>query len=88
MRMHIESTSHFDKQYRKLSKKLKEAAKGKEAVFRADPFHPSLKTHKLHGKEKDAWAFSITQKYRVKFLFLTNPTVLFLDVGTHDDVYR
>lgn len=85
--MYIESSSRFDKRYSKLSKKLKEVVKEKEVVFRADPFHPSLKTHKLHGEEKDAWAFSINHKYRIKFLFLNNTTVLFLDIGTHDELY-
>ena len=74
----------FEKRYRKLDKKIKDAAKEKEAVFRADPFHPSLDTHKLHGKDKDMWAFSINRKYRIKFIFLRNGDVLFLDIGLHD----
>ena len=86
--MRIDTTARFDKRYRKLSKKLKEAAKEKETAFRADPFHPSLQTHKLHGKEQDAWGFSVNHKYRIKFFFLTDTAVLFLDIGTHDEVYR
>lgn len=86
--MHIESSSRFEKRYRRLSKKVKEAAKAKEVVFRANPFHTSLETHKLHGKDAGSWAFSINRKYRIKFLFLTDTNVLFLDIGTHDEVYR
>jgi len=82
--MQIETTPSFDKNYRRLPKKLKEVAKQKEIIFRNTPFHPSLNTHKLHGKEKGAWAFSVNQKYRIKFLFLTGETVLFLDIGTHE----
>ena len=85
--MEIETHPRFDKRYRNLTKKIKEAAKHKEQIFRTDPFHPSLRTHKLHGKDKDAWAFSINQKYRIKFLFLGEHRVPFLNVGTHDDVY-
>ena len=86
--VHIETHARFDKRYRKLLKRIKESAKEKEKIFRIDPFHPSLNAHKLHGEEKDAWAFSIDQKYRIKFLFLNDNSVLFLDIGTHDNVYR
>jgi mRNA-degrading endonuclease YafQ of YafQ-DinJ toxin-antitoxin module len=71
----IRITSRFEKNYQKLRK---------EIVFRGNPFDPQLKTHKLHGKERDAWAFSITRSYRIKFLFLEDGGVLFLDIGTHD----
>jgi len=86
--MHVEYSNKYLKAASRLSAKLIALADKKEVLFRSDPFHPSLETHKLHGKEKDAWAFSVTQKYRIKFLFLTDTIVLFLDVGTHNDVYR
>lgn len=79
----IETMPLFERHYRRLSKKIKEAAKEKEKMFRADAFHPSLETHKLHGKEKSTWAFSINRKYRIKFIFLKNNAVLFLDIGDH-----
>ncbi len=84
---HIETMPRFDRNYRKLPKRIKEAAKEKERIFREDAFHPSLETHKLHGKDKDTWAFSINRKYRIKFLFLKNDAVLFLDIGDHT-IYR
>jgi len=83
----IETTPQFDRHYRNLSKRVKEAAEKKEILFRADAFHPSLDTHKLRGKDRDAWAFSINRKYRIKFAFISEGVVLFLDVGTHD-IYR
>ena len=83
-RVSLETSRQFEKHYRKLPKTLKEAAKQKEIIFRENPLHPSLDTHKLHGKDTGAWAFSINRKFRIKFVFLTNDSVLFLDVGTHD----
>ena len=83
----IETMPLFDRHYRKLPKMLKEAAKRKENLFRADAFHPSLETHKLHGKDKGAWAFSITRKCRIKFIFLKENSVLFLDIGDHS-IYK
>ena len=87
MALSIETSNRFERHYQKLSKNLKGNAKQKEIIFRENPFHPILETHKLHGKDVGAWAFSINRKYRIKFLFLTADSVLFLDVGTHD-IYR
>jgi len=84
----IETHARFEKQYQKLPKSVKEIAKEKERFFRESPFHPNLGTHKLHGKDRDAWAFSINRKYRIKFIFLADGHVLFLNIGTHDEAYR
>lgn len=73
----------FDKSYKKLRKEVKDRAKEKEEIFRKNPFDPKLKTHKLHGKEKEHWAFWVDYNYRIKFIFLLDEEVLFLDVGTH-----
>ena len=83
----IRFDSKFEKHYKKLPQKVKSKAKIKERIFRSDPFHPLLRTHKLNGKEKEAWAFWIDYHYRIKFIFLDEGLVLFLDVGTHD-IYK
>lgn len=49
----------FDKKYKKLPAKIKEKAKEKEQLLRENAFNPTLKTHKLHGKDKNSWAFWI-----------------------------
>ena len=76
--------SKFEKHYKKLPQKVKSKARTKEGIFRDNPFHPILRTHKLNGKEQEAWAFWIDYTYRIKFIFLNDGVVLFLDVGTHD----
>ncbi len=81
--LEIRTLPRFDKRYRKLAKPVKESAKKKERIFRENPHDPALETHKLHGKDRGAWAFSIDRKYRIKFIFLSETEVLFLDVGTH-----
>ena len=80
----IHITSRFERSYRKLPERIQTDAKRKESIFRQNPFDPRLKTHKLHGAEREAWAFSITRRYRIKFLFLEGGSALFLDIGTHD----
>lgn len=87
MILEIRTSKVFEKQYKKLSVPVKELAKQKEFVFRANPFDPRLETHKLHGKEKELWAFWINRSYRIKFAFLEKGSVLFLEIGTHD-IYK
>ncbi len=80
----IRTDPGFEKKYKKLPKKVKSKAQIKEQLFRDNPFHPILRTHKLHGKEKESWTFWIDYIYRIKFIFLEEDIVLFLDIGTHD----
>lgn len=54
--------------------------------FTLDPFEPSLRTHKLSGKLNDLWSFSIDYDVRVVFYFIEEEAV-FVDIGSHDDVY-
>jgi len=79
----IKISPRFEKHYKKFSKEVKEKAREKEKIFRENPFNPILKTHKLTGREKEAWAFWINYTYRIKFLFLNDEEVLFLDIGAH-----
>ncbi|MBI2633500.1 MAG: type II toxin-antitoxin system mRNA interferase toxin, RelE/StbE family [Parcubacteria group bacterium] len=77
----------FERQYKKLPQRIKEYALVKEKLFRINPFSPQLRVHKLHEKEKEIWTFSIQYSYRIKFIFLTDEEVLFLEIGTHE-VYQ
>jgi mRNA-degrading endonuclease YafQ of YafQ-DinJ toxin-antitoxin module len=67
--MKIYYSSKFAKEYKKLSSSVKKKAESVEKIFRKDPFSPQLKTHKLKGRLKDYWSFSIDYKCRVIFEF-------------------
>lgn len=76
----------FGKAYKKLSENLKRKAEEKEALFRKNPFHSALRTHKLHGKLKGLWSFSVNAEYRILFFF-DGSDAIFLDIGDHN-LYR
>ncbi len=74
----------FKRAYKKMPDFVRERAREVEKIFKTDPFHSLLRTHKLHGRFADRWAFSITYNYRIVFSFVTDKTVHFLDIGNHD----
>jgi mRNA-degrading endonuclease YafQ of YafQ-DinJ toxin-antitoxin module len=55
--------------------------------FTLEPFDSSLKTHKLSGKLKNFWSFSVDYDARVLFYFTEDDKAVFVDFGSHDEVY-
>jgi mRNA-degrading endonuclease YafQ of YafQ-DinJ toxin-antitoxin module len=57
-------------------------------LLEIDPFHPSLRLHKLNGKLRLYYSISINMKYRVviDFIFDDNK-IIPIDIGIHDEVY-
>lgn len=80
-------TSCFLRQYNKLPESLQEEVHQKIELFREDPKHSFLKTHKLKGRMKGYFSFSVNYQYRVVFEYDTKNTVALLSVGDHD-VYK
>ena len=74
--------SQFKNSYKDLPDGIKRKAEKKETIFKNNPFDPRLKIHKLHGKLKKLWSFSIDKNYRVILEFIAKD-VIFLDIGTH-----
>ena len=75
--------------YKKLPDDIKLLIEEKENLFKNDPFDPKLKTHKLSGKLKGLWSFSVTYNIRVVFYFTNDKPVkaIFVNIGDHDEVY-
>jgi plasmid maintenance system killer protein len=83
----VRYSSHFRRRLKKLNRDLAAEVAEREKQFRIDCFHPSLDTHKLSGKLKGFWSFSITRKYRILFQFISAHEAYFIDVDDHD-IYR
>lgn len=83
-------SSSFKKAFKKLLKaapEIEEKFWEKIDIFYENPFDIQLKTHKLSGKLKNLWSFSIDFSIRVIFCFESKDLVTFIDIGTHEDVY-
>jgi mRNA-degrading endonuclease YafQ of YafQ-DinJ toxin-antitoxin module len=87
----ISFSTSFKKVYRKRIKSTETEAEFwvRIGLFIADPFDTKLKTHKLSGKLKDLWSFSLGYDLRIIFYFTKdNPKkAVLVDIGTHDEVY-
>ena len=69
----------FKRSYRKRIHRvphLKNQFREKMELFLEEPFDPHLRTHKLSGKLKGTWAFSINDDYRVVFEFIDMATTV------------
>ena len=80
----------FKKKYKKiftLNAELKKSFWEAITSFSQNPFDPKLRTHKLTGKLKGLWSFSVSYNCRVIFRFISDHEVLLIDIGSHDEVY-
>ncbi|MCW6035574.1 type II toxin-antitoxin system mRNA interferase toxin, RelE/StbE family [Spirulina subsalsa FACHB-351] len=56
-------------------------------IFTSDPYDPRLRTHKLSGKLKDLWSFTVDYDVRVLFYLTEDNKAIFVDFGSHEEVY-
>jgi len=57
-------------------------------ILERDPYHPSLRLHKLKGNLHQYYSISITMQYRVVIDFIIKDNeIMPIDIGTHDEVY-
>lgn len=85
--MIIRASSRFGVAFKKLPKRVRDGVTEKENIFRNNPFDKRLDTHKLHGKYKEYWAFTIADQYRIMFTFAESDVIDFVDIGNHK-IYR
>ena len=58
-------------------------------LLEINPFHPSLRLHRLKGSLSELHSVSINISYRMTMEFiLDDRQIIPIDIGSHDDVYR
>ncbi len=89
--MEVSFSNSFKREFKKRikSKSAEKEFWTKLELFIANPFHHKLKTHKLSGKLKGLWSFSVEYNIRVIFYFTKDKPkkAVFIDIGTHREVY-
>jgi mRNA-degrading endonuclease YafQ of YafQ-DinJ toxin-antitoxin module len=57
-------------------------------LLEMNPYHPSLRLHKLTGKLSDLYSVSINITYRLSMEFIIQEDkIIPVDIGTHEEVY-
>jgi proteic killer suppression protein len=85
--LELSTTATFDRLFSKLPKAIQRKAATKTDLFRENPFHPSLRTEKLHPKHQEVWSFRVDRAYRVIFKFLGPDHVELRFIGHHHSIY-
>ncbi|MFP4007123.1 MAG: type II toxin-antitoxin system YafQ family toxin [Spirulinaceae cyanobacterium] len=88
--MEVSFSSAFKRAYKKRIKGNEVVEKKfwqKLEIFILNPYDPRLKTHTLSGKLNDLWSFTVDYDERVLFYFTETDQAVFVDIGSHDEVY-
>ena len=87
--MRIFYTPTFLKKWKKLPTQIQKLAEKKEKIFRKNPFDDRLKTHKLRGKFKNLYSFSINYSYRIIFeISKTEKEIYYFHTTDNHNIYK
>lgn len=83
----ITFSPRFLRLLKKCSPDLFQEARENIEMFRDEKNHHLLKIHKLSGRLREQWSFSVNYQTRILFVYLAPNEVFFVVIGDHD-VYR
>jgi len=87
----LEITPTYTKRLIKFLKKhqdLKERYYKVITLLEADPYHPSLRLHKLSGRLNMLHSVSLNMQYRITMEFtIVEGKITPVNIGTHEEVY-
>lgn len=88
--MRIKFYSKYIKNYKKRirsNKNLSLQVENRIVIFMNNPNDPILKNHSLKGSKDGLKSFSITGDIRIVYQQITDEEVVFVDIGSHNQVY-
>lgn len=81
---YIKKAKKFVKRHPELLSQYEKTLK----LLELNPFHPSLRLHKLTGKLSELYSVSINMTYRISIDFIIDDKkIIPINVGKHDEVY-
>lgn len=84
------TTKSYEHQLAKFSKKhpeLREQYYKTLKILETNPFHPSLRLHKLQGKLKEYFSVSVNIKYRIMIAFvIQDDMIILISIGGHREL--
>jgi len=82
--MKVFITPQFSRMFRKLESNLQIEALEKIFALEKEENIELLRIHKLKGRLKDRYSFSVNYKTRIIFNYLNKSEVVLLAIGDHD----
>ena len=81
---YIKKVSKFIKKHPDLLTQYEKTLK----LLEENPYHPSLRLHKLEGKLSELYSISINTVYRITLDFIIEKdNIILVNVGKHEKVY-
>lgn len=85
--MTLQYSKKFEKQFQKLSPRLKEQFYVRQALFEKNQRDPILRVHALNGKYQGYYSLDVTGDVRALFEKRGTTIVIFGFIGTHSQLY-
>ncbi len=84
LKSYNKKATRFIKKHRDLLKQYEKTLK----LLEVDPFHPSLRLHKLQGRLEGICSVSINITYRIAIdCIIEYGKIVLIDIGHRDEVY-
>jgi mRNA-degrading endonuclease RelE of RelBE toxin-antitoxin system len=84
--MEILYSDRFKKDYKHFPKNIRKIIQDKLRILSNDPFHPSLRTKKIKGKE-DIFESSVNMNIRITWNYIDS-RILLRAIGEHDKAIK
>ncbi|HMO77624.1 MAG TPA: type II toxin-antitoxin system mRNA interferase toxin, RelE/StbE family [Candidatus Paceibacterota bacterium] len=85
--MDVAITPQFKRMFKKLEPDLKRETLEKIEHFKLNPKQDQLRAHKLKGRLKDRYSFSVNYQIRIIYCYLSSSEVALLAIGGHE-IYK
>ena len=82
--MQVSFKPSFVRQINKLEQGLVDEVLYKIDILKNSDDDATLKIHKLHGRMKNKWSFSVNYKIRIIFEYESKKEIVLLAIGDHD----
>jgi addiction module RelE/StbE family toxin len=85
--MRVEFHKYFEKQFKKLPRKIQAQFNERLLLLISDPSHPLLRVHQLNGEKYPCKSMNVNADYRALFIN-TDDCLKFFEIGSHSELYE
>ena len=79
---------NFKKQFEKLPVKIQNKFEERLVLFFQNQFHPILSNHSLSGEYEGCRSINVTGDIRAIFYVKNDGNIVFINIGSHPELYK